>query len=237
MDELPQIRAAARAAAQDPDLISRRFDLARQTAAVFQSVGEEFLVAGSLIGGDRVTGTSQWGNGSDETVAVALLFLVGADLVAGCSSLFAERRHYAGAALIRQLVEVEYLAWAFETRDRDGERWLRSTREERDEFFRPVRLREAAAGRFKGRDYGYHCELGGHPVPRAEILFRANACDTAQLLLSDALGHAGRIWDHLRTWAKEHRHLPSVEAHGPEMGARYRALWADDPLVHLPPPP
>lgn len=41
------------------------------------------------------------------------------------------------------LFEVEYLAWAIETRNRDGERWLRSAKKERETFFRPAKLRQA----------------------------------------------------------------------------------------------
>src|ERR1700730_3113518 len=69
--------------------------------------------------------------------------------------------------LLRQMVEIEYLAWAVETRGGDGERWLRSDQQQRQSFCTPVKLRKAAQGRFRGKDYGYHCELGGHPVPRA----------------------------------------------------------------------
>jgi hypothetical protein len=34
--------------------------------------------------------------------------------------LFSNRQHYAAAALLRQLVEVEYLAWAFGTNNSDA---------------------------------------------------------------------------------------------------------------------
>jgi hypothetical protein len=56
--------------------------------------------------------------------------------VSGCADLIADGRHYAGAALVRQLVEVEYLAWAFETKDEESAKWLRSRREEREQFFK-----------------------------------------------------------------------------------------------------
>jgi hypothetical protein len=125
-------------------------------------------------------------------VAVSMLLRIGSELVSACTDLFADGRHYAAAALLRQLVEIEYLAWAFETRDQDGERWLRSTRTERQSFFTPAKLRDASGGRFRGKDYGYHCELGGHPVPEATLLLKENEV-VAQVLLSDLLGHTGRI--------------------------------------------
>lgn len=217
--------------------MSRRFELARLAADAFKSFGLELHVAGHLLGDDRIKGALSTDNGSDETVAVALLLRIASELVGGCAALFAEGRHYAAAALLRQLAEVEYLAWAFENRDQDGEKWLRSTREEREEFFRPARLRRASNGHFRNQDYGYHCELGGHPVPRAEILFAANADQTAQLLLSDALGHAGCIWNHAVAWAKSHGYEACVERHAGQLPARHRALCADDPLFSLPRPP
>jgi hypothetical protein len=35
------------------------------------------------------------------------------------------------------MVEIEYLAWAFESRDRDAERWLRSDKDDQHDFFKP----------------------------------------------------------------------------------------------------
>jgi hypothetical protein len=127
------------------------------------------------------------------------------------------------------------LAWAFETRDRDAERWLRSNEKQRQNFFKPAKLRAAAQGRFRSKDYGYHCELGGHPVPKAAILL---AGDTAipQLLLSDLLGHVGRIWDHLVGWAKLYSEEFILERNS-EMLSRFREWKSKDTLVDLPPPP
>jgi hypothetical protein len=99
-------------------------------------------------------------------------------------------------ALLRHMVEIEYLGWAFETRNGDGARGLRCDQPERQEFSKPAKLRAAAQETFRGKDYGYHCELGGHPVPGASPLLRGDAA-ISQLLLSDLLGHVGRIWDHL----------------------------------------
>src|SRR5205823_2197876 len=85
---------------------------------------------------------------------------------------------------------------------REGRRrWLRSDSEQRRNFFTPAKLRQAADGKFRGKDYGYHCELGGHPVPTSWILLRRDEV-TSQLLLSDLLGHTGRIWDHLLRWSE-----------------------------------
>jgi hypothetical protein len=161
-------------------------------SSTFTQVGEELHAVGHIFGSDRVSGTSPYGHGNDEIVAVSLLFRIGGQLTSAGADLFADGRHYAAAALLRQMVEIEYLAWAFDSRDKDAERWLRGTADERRNFFTPAKLRQAANGKFRGKDYGYHCELGGHPVPNSFVLLHRDEV-TCQLLLSDMLGHTGRI--------------------------------------------
>jgi hypothetical protein len=191
---------------------------------------------GHIVGSDRVDGTSPFGHGNDETVAVSVLLLIGAQLISASASLFEDGRHYAAAALVRQMVEIEYLAWAFETRDGDGARRLRSDQQERQEFFKPAKLRAAARGTFRGKDYGYHCELGGHPVPGASILLKGDLA-VSELLLSDLLGHAGRIWDHLVGWARQNSDGYPILSRGGGMSSRFGEWKSKDLLVDLPPPP
>jgi len=229
-------REAVREAAADAELCRVRHELAQFTAKMFATTGELLHVAGHIIGSDRTAGRSPFGHGSDETVAVSLLLRIASELVSASSDLFADGRHYAAAALLRQVVELEYLAWAFEIRSPEGERWLRSTRSERQSFFTPAKLRRAAGTRFRGKDYGYHCELGGHPVPGASLLVRKDVV-TAQLLLSDLLGHTGRIWDHVASWARNNSYGQEIYAANEDMAKRYVWWKAVDPLVDLPPPP
>jgi hypothetical protein len=134
------------------------------------------------------------------------------------------------------LVEVEYLTWAFETKNAVAAQWLRSTREERHSMFTPAQLRKAAGGRFRSVDYGYHCELGGHPVPDSWKLLTDDPA-MAQLMLSDCLGHSGRIWDHVVGWANGYPLSDIVAAQAGEMLARYTEWKRADPLTQLPPPP
>lgn len=181
--EVESWKVLARSSAADPAQAAARLELARTTAETFSSVGTELHVVGHVLGTDRVRGLSPGGHGSDEIVAVSLLLRVAGQLVSASTDLFGDGRHYAAAALMRQLVEVEYLAWAFNARDNDAERWLRSTAEERRGFFTPAKLRQAAQGKFRGKDYGHHCEMGGHPVPRSAILLNGDDV-ICQLLLS-----------------------------------------------------
>lgn len=225
-----------RSAASDPSQVTARMSLAQFTATVFEDVASELHLAGHFLGKDRLEGCSPFGHGSDSTVAVSMLLKIASQLVSASADLIADGRHYAGAALVRQLVEVEYLAWAFETKDEEASRWLRSKRDERKSFFTPAKLRAAAGKRFRSVDYGYHCELGGHPVPGSWMLLNDDVA-TAQLMLSDCLGHSGRIWDHTIGWAASQAHCACVLSKAPEMLLRYSEWKKIDRLTSLPPPP
>jgi hypothetical protein len=225
-----------RAAASDPSVVATRLELARFTADTFKQAGAELHILGHIIGPDRKSGVSPFGHGDDAVVAVSMLLRIGSELVSGCADLMDSGRHYAASALIRQLVEVEYLAWAFETKSDEAARWLRSSRDERHQFFTPAKLRKAAAGRFRSVDYGYHCELGGHPVPDSWRLLTEDQT-LAQMMLSDCLGHSGRIWDHVVMWAGGRPLAKGVHSRASEMLARYMRWKKADLLTALPPPP
>jgi len=223
------------AAANDMDTSACRYELAKFSSKQMEEAGTELHVIGHIIGSDRVEGRSRFGHGNDETVAVSVLLRVAGQLISASADLFADGRQYAAAALLRQMVEIEYLAWAFETRDGDAERWLRSDQQERQGFFKPAKLRAAAQGKFRGKDYSYHCELGGHPVPQAGILLGGDPA-VGQLLLSDLLGHVGRIWDHLYGWARQNENGGPILQRSREMSIRFEEWKSKDQLVDLPPP-
>jgi hypothetical protein len=235
-NEIESWKQLTRTSATDPAQIQARYTLARTTALTFSSAGRELHLAGHILGGDRVSGLSKAGHGSDEVVAISLLLRIAGQLISASTDLFSDGRHYAAAALLRQLVEIEYLAWAFDARDKDAERWLRSTQDERRDFFSPAKLRAAAQGKFRAKDYGYHCEMGGHPVPQASLLLSSDMV-TAQLLLSDLLGHSGRIWDHLLDWSVNQPYGFPLHSRKEVMYADYTAWKRVDELIKLPPPP
>ncbi len=236
-DKPLDVAETIRRAASDSHLTEKRAELARYFAEMFEQAGNELQAAGHLLGPDRADGSSPWGHGSDDTVGVSVILRIASQLLSASADLFMDGRAYAAAALTRQIVEVEYLAWAFATRDKDAQRWLRSTRKERESFFRPAKLRKAAEGQFRGVDYSYHCELGGHPVPGGTVLLQGGEVGAPQLLLSDVLGHAGRIWNHTGTWARNSQNGRPVLSRAKEMAERFNALMAIDPLAELPPPP
>lgn len=120
---------------------------------------------------------------------------IGGELATSCVELLEADHYYAAAALIRQLVEVEYLAWFFAEDDQAAARWFHSTPEQIRTIFSPAKLRKRAAGRFRKSEYWAHCDLGGHPNPRAAFLLPDH---TVTLPLEGAwvdLGqHLERLW-------------------------------------------
>jgi hypothetical protein len=55
-------------------------------------------------------------------------------------------------------------------------------------------------------------------------------------LLSDLLGHVGRIWNHLAGWARQNENGGPILQRSREMSERFREWTSKDALVDLPPP-
>lgn len=230
------LKEAIRSGALEKSICDHRQELACYTAKVFSETGQILEVAGAIIGDDRIKKSSPFGHGSDEVVGVGILLRTGGQLAKASGDLLSSRQIYAGAALLRQLVEVEYLAWSFDHQDGDAQKWLRSDEEVRKKFFKPAILRKAAQGHFRGKDYGYHCEFGGHPMPHAARLLSGDEI-IGQLFLSDMLGHTGRIWDHVVGWAKRQpTHGKLVWERAAAMSSRYAEWKRTDRFCDLPPP-
>jgi hypothetical protein len=84
-----------RRSGRDSRLVECRANLARFAAIVFATVGRELHVVGHIIGSDRVTRSSPWGHGTDETVAISVILRIGSQLISASADLFADGRSYA----------------------------------------------------------------------------------------------------------------------------------------------
>ncbi|WP_157156205.1 hypothetical protein [Diaminobutyricimonas sp. LJ205] len=104
--------------------------------------------------------------GGDKRVlfAVSLVAEGASALVTGVRTLLPDNV-YAASALVRQLVEVEYLAWACGYDEAETLDWISSDRDTRRRRWQPRHLRQRAGDRFDADDYSDHCEAGGHPTP------------------------------------------------------------------------
>jgi hypothetical protein len=211
-------RAALARAATEPGARRRRRELVIALTDALQRTGDQLQVGGFMIGFDRAAGTSPCGNGDDALVGLARLCQTAAALASGSTSLLAAGNGYAASALTRQLVEVEYLAWAFGNDEEEARSWLRSSKQDRLQRWQPRHLRERSAGRFRGSDYGEHCEYGGHPTPDGcRTLLTADDVQR-EILLYEVLHHGWSTWQYL---------LLAVVQHAVRTGADPKQLVAD----------
>jgi len=104
--------------------------------------------------------------------AVAIVAQMGAELAVGAVQLYRAGRWYAGAALVRQLIEVEYLLFLFGTEDNEPERWLNASDAEAKKTFSPSHMRERSAGRFLVDAYQTHYTMGVHPRVSEHVLLQ-----------------------------------------------------------------
>jgi hypothetical protein len=192
-------RAKLLAAADDGRGKSARAGLCLTLARSFQRTGEVLRLVGNIFGPQRVDGTSPFGNGEDGLVALGYLCHTAGYLISGATELLDRGNAYGASALNRQLVEVEYLAWAFAEDQEEAAAWLRSDRVERLQRWQPKHLRDRSHGRFRSTDYAEHCELGGHPTPQGARILVEPSTATTQLLQLETANHGLSAWDYVGT--------------------------------------
>ena len=178
-----------RAGVGGPDLWNLRKETALHTTKSFSVLGRAMASRTDLTGED-----------GEAVRAMGTLLQMAGELGTAASRMLSGDEHYAGAALLRQLVEIEYLTWTFKEGHESVTAWLSSTHEERMRVFSPKQLRANSRGRFLFKDYQDHCEQGGHPVPRGIPLLAGQEVGPAQVLLVDLLTHCWRTWDQVRSW-------------------------------------
>jgi hypothetical protein len=148
------------------DFLARSAELSEDLSRL----GRTLHVAGSIIGPDRVSGASPFGNGNDAVVAWALVCQISGRLGEGATLLLRNENGYAAEALVRQIVEVEHLAAWLDAEQRNAAHWIRGSRRYRG----PTRNREHVLGVFYS-EYAHHCDHGGHPNPNAMLLLREHS--------------------------------------------------------------
>jgi hypothetical protein len=191
------VRAAMIDAAGDEASQAVRERLCRELADTFRYTGNALWMSGYLFGPDRPAGVSPFGFGNDATVGLALVMQIGGELLAGAVMLLEAGNDYAAAALTRQIVEVEYLTWAFAEDEQEARSWMRASAQTRRRFWQPRHLRDRSAGRFREVDYAGHCERGGHPTPEASLLLpNHSAPHHPGFAWIDLATHGTSTWDY-----------------------------------------
>lgn len=180
---------------QDPAAHERRVEWCRTAASAFDEAGYAVWVTG-------------WTVQDDGTLSLGIVLQMTGEVAQGTVTLLDENRHYAAAALVRQLVECEYLAWLFGEYPDEAATWLRALPDDRQRLFRPAAMRKRSKGRFRTEEYASHCERGGHPAPAGAFMLPGRR-DSRQLAESRwqwvNLGqHLERCWALTRVALSSH---------------------------------
>lgn len=225
MDETDARREVAscfeRAAASQA-IVGARFDVLAALASGLPAIGNRLHSVGWIVK-------------SDLLLAHALLARLAGSLCSGLEELLRGENVYAAAALLRQLIEVEYLLFlGYLDPDRLAQ-WYRSDPRSLRREFSPQRMRNVSGGLFRDVEYWQHCVVGGHPHPEARRVLSGyeHAVEPSSFLVPDAVHHARRMWTSLRLSIESMEHSSSLL--GSESATVSGALdvWTtiEDPLI------
>jgi hypothetical protein len=164
-------------------IIEARYRVIDVSAQTFNRIADHNQVGGWIFRDERM-------------LAFALLARLAAQLVEGIALTARAGITYSAGALLRQLIEVEYLMLLGNTDPPELARWYRATPEQLRKEFTPKKMRDASDGLFRDHEYRTHCEIGGHPHPRARTLLTAyeNPISPLGMLLPDTVQHIRRLW-------------------------------------------
>jgi hypothetical protein len=150
------------------------------------------------------SGAALWAFGlSDDPMrrAVSIVVQMGGSLAEGSISLLESENWYATAALLRQIVEIEYLLWLFAEDPDEAKAWLVASQDELRRTYSPGSMRKRSQGRFRDQEYWTHCDLGGHPNPKAQFLLPdrispgdASAFGPLEWMWVELGQHLARLW-------------------------------------------
>lgn len=189
-------REAAKATLLDAETREIRHECLSRLAQGLDRVGNLLRVAGALFGRSPAPGIPP----DPQLVGLGYVATTAASLSNGVLLLHDAGNSYAAAALTRQIVETEYLGWAFAEDQAEAGAWLLSSKKDRISRWQPRHLRERSDGRFRGTDYGQHCEKGGHPTPDGcRFFFNGDEQLRCAGVLVDALLHGRSTWRYLMT--------------------------------------
>ncbi|MEY2485957.1 MAG: hypothetical protein QOH39_1605 [Verrucomicrobiota bacterium] len=148
-----------------------------------------------------------WAFGAAEGArrALAIVAQMGAELALGAAQLYEANRWYAGAALVRQLIEAEYLLFLFATDDNEPEIWLHASEAEAKRAFSPSQMRERSRGRFRVGEYQTHCRIGGHPRLAGHILLKEH--------ITPISASPPKLFDPAIQWVDLAQHLERFSTH------------------------
>ena len=128
---------------------------------------------------------------------LATIATIGGELGRGATALLREDNLYGAGALIRQLVEVEFLAQGFASDHRVAVSWLAAGRRERAAFWHPHGGGRAVGNPPFAEDYDFHCDVGGFPTTKAVRLLPGPARMRPAEVWVDLAGHLDSTRQHV----------------------------------------
>lgn len=224
----------------DDELGELRRDFCRTAARSLRNVAGWLGIDAVLGGGDLQKPDDVLSKNPDRHMgfrATAVVIEMASELVSGAIREIDDDRRFAASALIRQLLESEYLLRAFGQEFSQASKWARSSSEDIRRLFRPATMRQI--GGFSNTEYWNHCDMGGHPSPRGRVLLRYSPAvpkDEAEMMAASIWGdlaqHLRRLWlttDELLV--REHARYESVRSCDRDPVNELIELWDDrDPL-------
>jgi hypothetical protein len=121
-----------------------------------------------------------------------------AELGVGAAQLFTAERWYAGAALVRQLIECNYLLTLMAEDRAEAAGWMTSSHADIVAKFMPRHMRQRSVRNFRQSEYEVHCDRGGHPNPAGRHLLQHWSISEPQLHRNghwlDLAEHLADIW-------------------------------------------
>jgi hypothetical protein len=216
-----EAREEFRRALLDKAYMAARVQYVSEILGIIISI-EDWLAIDSWLGGGKVTDTGrreEFGEAFSEFRAVSTVVCMSAELAEAAVDMAKKSRYYAVGAVIRQLIECEYLLTLFNDDIDQARRWRESTPDEVRDSFAPGKMRKLT-GKFSNEEYWNHCSTGGHPAPKgARLLEKLDPArqswpySAAELLIDLGL-HLQRIWKALDALLMKHH-------------ARYERVRAD----------
>lgn len=218
--QLPEeLREALRKALLDNDAVAARRLFASSVAGLLSNVGS-WLAIDSWLGAGKVADddpTSEHGEAFAEFRGVATVVCIATELATTAVTASENGQAYAAAAIVRQLIECEYLLTLFADDLDHARRWRDSTPEDLRAEFTPAKMRRLTG--FSNEEYWNHCDTGGHPNPKGARLLEwldpaRHSWPYAREELAIDLGlHLRRTWKAVdRVLTKHHARYANVHA-------------------------
>lgn len=237
-------RSAFAAILVDTNLMSFRIDYSRTVVDNLANIAG-WLGVDSLFGGGDVPEAWVYESTSvspppryAEFRGASAVVEMAAELSAGSVTLLDAGLRYAAAALVRQLIEAEYLLRAFVDDIARAAEWYEASPSQIRRSFMPKTMRPL--GGFSDQEYWTHCDHSGHPSPHGRHLLRFGShealADDKRLIASswaDLAQHLRRVWAATRSLlGTHHARFNIVRVAEIEAVRQVKDRWArEDPLA------